>query len=146
LPCRDAHAAYRRERRRLERADPWLPAADALVRLEQLAREGVGIRRVAALVNLSPSFVQRIRNGRARRIRSSTARAILTLEPRPTPGTLLRPARARVLLRWFLTEGFTLTALAVRLGLDPDTVACRGRFVRSRTEARLAAFRRLLTE
>lgn len=104
------------------------------------------MRRVASLAGLPPAYVQRLRNGRNLQVRASVAQRLLALRATPAPSALRSPGRARQLLRWCLLEGFTLAALALRIGLDRHTIACRRAAIQFSTELTLSAFHRTLTE
>lgn len=129
----------------MNQTDPWVDAAPVRVYLERLASRGIGLGRVSEATGLHVSRVRRLRAGTVTRVRESTAAAVLAVVT-PAPGAVRPPSRARVLLHWFLKEGFTLHSLAQRLGLDWRTVACRRKQLRIETEAKLSAFHRMLTE
>lgn len=146
LPCSTAHATYRRARRLLDAADPWTDAAPARDHLRQLGARGIGKDRIAALARLTPDRVHRIRSGAVPRLRSSVSARLLALHPTPAPGVLVASGRARQFLSWFQKEGFTLDAIAARVGLDVRTVACSRSRVTLHTAVTLSAFRRALAD
>jgi AraC-like DNA-binding protein len=126
--------------------DPWQDPGASRRHLEALAARGIGLRRIARATGLTPSYVQRIRNGHVHRIRTSTATAILAVREPVTKDTPRPATRTRALLRWFHAEGFTLVQLAARVGLHPDTLARLRPTVRLDTELRLSAFQRSLAD
>jgi hypothetical protein len=145
-PCRAAWSTYLKTRRQLDRDDPYISAEPARLYLEDLARKGVGRDRVAVLLRVDPSRIQRIRNGTTTRLRASLALRILAVPVSHAGGTHRPAGRFRALLRWFAAEGFDPRDLAQRLGLDVRTLAWTRTRVALSTELRLSAYRRRLAE
>lgn len=120
--CRAANTAYVRERdracRRPDGPGPaYVPAGRVRQHLEWLRANGVGMRRVAELSGVSRSILSDILHGRQRRVRPETGERILALGPRhAAPGSLVDARPTWALLEQLLSDGYTRTWIAGRLG------------------------------
>lgn len=86
---------------------PLVDAGRARRRLEALADLGIGHRRAAVLAGISFRTVQRIRRGKARRIRREVERAILNVtQPSLARGTRVYGYETRQLIQALVREGF----------------------------------------
>jgi hypothetical protein len=117
LPCRAAHAAYHRARRR---AIPFelVSAAAAMAHLAHLAGLGVGYRQAARLSGVSTWEIKRVRTGRLHAIRPETEARILAIRPLLAHGQRVSAWPTWRLIHSLEREGFTLGSLARRLGLQ----------------------------
>jgi hypothetical protein len=118
LPCRVANAAYQRQRRAsLDDAVALVSSAAAVDHLAQLALLGVGYRQAARLSGLSIAEIRVVRKGRRAYVRADTAARILSVRPVLAPGQRVSAWPTWRLIHSLTREGFTLGALATRLGL-----------------------------
>lgn len=84
--------------------------------------QGIGIRRASDLSGLSLAHLQRIRNGQQRTVKRTTEQTVLAIPAQPALGQRINSYRTRHLLRSLRAEGFTLAALAAKLGLRSPTL------------------------
>jgi len=123
-------------------------AGPARRHLRKLSRRGVGYRAVADASDVAHATLQKIRRGEKRRIRKSTADAILAVTKDASADHALVPAgRTLRMLRELEAECLTQKELARRLGYRTPKVQLRGPRVRARTEHRVARlYRQLIGE
>lgn len=118
-PCCKANTAYQVARRH---GDPWLDGADVRAHVAWLRSRGIGYRTIAAAVDVNPSTIQRLADGR--RIRESIAGRILSLHA--AVPVLHKRGWVPADVTWRLIEGlhaqgWTYKRIAQALGPNPDT-------------------------
>lgn len=145
LPCRAANAAYAVERAR----DPlpgWTTPYDAQAYLLTLQAKGIGYRQAAQLAGMSAATVKAIRNGDRTRILTRHHEAIVSIPPYPALGARLTSKRAKHLLLSLQSEGFTLQAIARKLGLRPAQLQLHPTITVKRSLQVQALWRKLTAE
>lgn len=131
-PCRDASAAYERNRTRQTiygRWEPFIDAAPTRAHIAALRAGGLGLKRISALAGVSHSTVGKLVYGHTRddgshripseRIRRDTAERVLAVRAdldnlgsrRPVDGT-----GTRLRLRALVARGWSMSRLARELG------------------------------
>jgi len=120
LLCRAANSNYETGRAAARKAGEWngiVPADAARKHLIALTKAGVGKRSVRAASDVGYSILCEVRTGKRMQIRKATEQKILavTVEACSDRSVIdARPAWRQI--NMLLTEGFTKTALAQRLG------------------------------
>lgn len=119
--CRDAEAGYQK-RLRLRRARQELiagvvDAAQAHAYLVELGAKGVGYRQAARLAGLSIAEIRAVRSGRRQHVRPETAACILAIRPVLAHGVYVSAWPTWRLIHSLRKEGYTLGALALKVGL-----------------------------
>lgn len=131
-------------RTRLAAAWNGIVSADAVrAHLKTLSRQRVGYKSVAAAADVNKSLLADILAGRKHRIRAQAARRILAIDRDALADHALVPAGPTWRrLRRLLSEGFTRTELARRLGSVSRTPALqfKQRYVLAKTAARVERF------
>lgn len=149
VPCRSANACYEAQRasaRAQGRADLLVDAAAARRQLCALAAAGIGHRRAAHLAGVATKTVKAIRRGTASRIRASVEQAILGVQrPSLARGVKVNGYRTRYLLACLQAEGYSLRALARRLGLRGSHLPAHAGRVTVQTHLQTEALYRDLT-
>lgn len=128
-PCREANRSYARERDRRSRRvaygiehhePPYIDAAEVRAHLRWLARQGIGLRRIAELTGLSRTTLARIgRDGRRceRRVTPATAEKILAVgRSKAAPGAYVPAAETWKLIDDLLAHGWTKAAISKAIG------------------------------
>jgi hypothetical protein len=119
-PCRAANREYARMRQKLARAGQGNPMVDAgrvRAHLERLSGKGIGRRTVAEVAGVGETILSQIRTGRKLRVRKETERRVLSVTADAySEGHRIDAARTWKQLDWLLSQGFTKTELARRLG------------------------------
>ena len=145
-PCRNAAAAYERQRSRLVAYGTWVAYVDAGPVREHVAwlqANGMGARTIAAASGVSNGSITRLLYGApdrapSRRVRGRTARALLAVRPAPRDGARV-PARGTIRrLQALVALGWTQTELGRRLSWQVGNISrvCHGH--RDCVSARLA--------
>jgi len=131
LLCRAANARDKATRHTRALVD----AAPVTQRLQALQADGIGYRRVAALTGLNANRLQEIRRGNVAFTTCRTAEKILSLPSTVTPSLWSRipAAPTKRMMKWLAAEGFTLAAIAARIGARP-----RSQTITVRVAARVA--------
>lgn len=118
--CRRANTQYELARAKARRRGEWnglVNAAKARRRLFALSAAGVGRRSIAQFSGVSETTLVQIKSGRKTRIRAQTSRRILQCGPGAVAdGGLVNATETHRRLAWLLSEGFTRTEIARRLG------------------------------
>lgn len=118
VPCRAANSRYESERAAARRRGEWnglVSAARARRHLVRLSAAGVGRDTVRDVAGVSVTVQCEVRNGRKRRIRAATERAILAVRPDAAPpATLVDAAPTWERIRELLAEGYTRGFIAQR--------------------------------
>lgn len=121
-------------------------ANPARLHILALARQGIGLRSVAAAGDLGRATLWAIKTGRKKRIMASTAERILAIDKGARADGALVPARQTWrLIRDLLAEGFTRRAIARRaLGCKSSNpqLQFRGGRVTARSAQAIARFYR----
>jgi hypothetical protein len=94
-----------------------VPSEPARIRLLNLARAGVGIRRAARLAKVSASTLQLVRNGQAVTICANIERAILEMRPSLAHGSTVNSYETRRLIAALKAEGYTANDIRQRFGV-----------------------------
>ena len=120
-PCKDAAAAYERERKR--RAAPaYVNATRARHHIEHLATQGIGLKTVSAASGISTGTLSKLMYGTrnrapSQRIRPETEKAILGVTTRDAaPRAKIPAAQTWAHINTLLGRGWTKTAIARALG------------------------------
>ncbi|WP_152185110.1 helix-turn-helix domain containing protein [Segeticoccus rhizosphaerae] len=126
--CRDAAAAYERERLKQDaygRWQPYVPAGHARAHVLRLGAQGMGWKRVARAAGLSESIVWKLVYGdRARnmppskRIRPATEAKILAVELDLAHGAFIDGTGTRRRLQALTAIGWSQSELGRRLGIE----------------------------
>lgn len=151
VPCRAANSRYETERaaaRKRGESNSIVPATRAKAHLLALSRAGVGRRSVAAACDVAQSVLHGVRTGRKRRIRASTERAILAVtRDAVADRALISGARTRTQIDYLLSEGFTKSELARRLGskAKQPSLQISDEVVTAANAAKVDRFYRLIT-
>lgn len=120
--CTKANRDYRNQLNKAHLYDRYRGLIDATptrVHLMALQASGVGTRAAARAAGISRTTVEKLLDGRTRRVRPSTAAAVLGVDYLPyAPGRLIaaRPARRRA--RALVANGWPVAQLADRGGID----------------------------
>jgi len=118
--CRKANSRYECECAAMRRKGFYnniVPARTAQRRLLYLSRKGIGRRTVSEITEISHSLLQKIKQGKHKRIRENTERRILAIRPEHAWGhCIIDAAPTWKLINCLIKEGFTEASLALRLG------------------------------
>lgn len=130
LPCRSVESCYQamRAQARARGLTAWVDAGPARAHIASLKAQGVGLRQVAALADVSFRTVQAVQNGRPRVTRSIEAR-ILQTKPVVAGAVLVNSYRTFHRLRILLQEGYTVAQLARWLRVRPSRLRRRSKRV-----------------
>lgn len=113
--------------------------------LRWLSRRGVGRRSVAAASDVGDTTLSEIISGTKKQIRKETADRILAVTRAALGDWTIVPAeKTWKAIRWLLSEGFTKTSLARRLGYESPALQIKKDFVLAKTEAKVLRLYRLL--
>lgn len=141
LLCRAANARYVAERATARASGDWnglVPAEKARGHVLALSKKGIGRRAIAAASDLSEKVLSRISSGLQLQIRKRTETKILAITKEAvSDGSLVSARRTWHQIRALLTEGFTKTELARRLGHKSPSLKFGKKRVRARTAARV---------
>lgn len=125
-----------------------LVSADGVrAHLKRLSRQGVGKRSIAIAADVNHSVLSEILAGRTHQLRAQAARRILATDRDAIADHALVPAGPTWRrLRRLLSEGFTKSELARRLGSRSRTPALqfKNRYVLAKTAARVERFYRIV--
>lgn len=120
LPCKSVNSRYESERRQARKNKQWngLVSAEAARRhILELSASGIGYKTVADASGAAPSIVFKIRSGEKKQIRAESERKILSVTKDAVCGkTIISAQKTWRQIRWLLSEGFTKSELARRLG------------------------------
>jgi hypothetical protein len=94
----------------------WMDAEAARSHLLKLQAKGIGVRQAALLADVAPATIQAVRSGKAVRIRTTTANAILSVRPIPAASQRYNAYPSKRELLALRQEGYTLRQLAARIG------------------------------
>ncbi len=129
-PCVEANRVYARERDRatrrpdVELEPAYIDATEVRKHLRMLSRRGVGLRTVAERAGLGRTALSKLKSGKVRRCRPSTADAILLVFPVDArAGAYVDAGPTWRLLDELIAHGYTRTDLARRLGSKAKTPA-----------------------
>ena len=113
--CREANAAYQRERRKL---GPFQVSVDDVARhIIDLSTRGVGTRAIAEAVDLDRHTIQWIKRGRVRKIHRATAERLLKVDVDVMADHSLISARTtRARIAGLVEGGYTRLWIARQLG------------------------------
>lgn len=124
-----------------------VPADDVRRHLKKLSRQGVGYKSVAVAADVSKTTLEKILAGTKHRLRAQSARRVLAIDRDAKADHALVPAAPTWRrLNHLLSEGFTKTELARRLGSRARTPSLqfKGRYILARTVARVERFYRIV--
>ncbi len=124
-------------------------AAPARRHMRKLSRRGVGFRAVAAVTDIGLTTIQKIRNGKRRRIRKAVADRILAVTAAEvSDGALVPAGETNRMLRELVTEYFTRGEVARQLGYKSLALQIgKNGLVLARTEQRVRRlYRRAMGE
>jgi len=119
--CRQAHAAYERNRRRQKAYGTWqgwVDAAPAAAHLKKVmapppgARQGIGRRTVARATGVPPNTIRDVVRGTKRRLTPENARKLLAFDGHPVGASQVSATKARRQVAEMIAGGFTPTELA----------------------------------
>lgn len=149
--CRKANTRYEAERARARAAGGWnglVSVEPARRHILKLSKQGVGRRAIAAASDVAEKVISRIRTGQQAKIRKNTEDRILAVSKEAVSDGALIPADAVWRqIKALLTEGFTKTELARRLGYQSPSLQIGKTKIRARTGARIdRLFRTLMKE
>ncbi len=120
-----------------------VPADDVRAHLKKLSRQGVGYKSVAVAADVSKTVLANILFRDQQQLRAQAAKRVLAVDA----DALADGARVKAGPTWrrlnrLLSEGFTKTELARRLGSKARTPALqfKGRYVLAKTAARVERF------
>lgn len=121
-PCRDANAAYERERSRRQ-APPYVDATEAREHMAALSEAGVGLKQVAKVSGVSTGCLWKLVFGKpgrgpSKRIRPGTAGAILAVNvaDHAADGTKIDSTACRRDLLTLLERGWSKSAISKEIG------------------------------
>lgn len=138
-PCREANRAY--ERRRARRTAPaYVAAARARAHVEELRDKGVGLKTVAKRSGVSHGALSKLvygdpatGRGPSKRIRKTTEDAILAVQPSDAADhARVDGAGYRRDVAALLNRGWTRSAIARAIGVDPTNFRAEARTVTAR--------------
>lgn len=123
--CTKGHRDYekRRRLRAMRGQHSLVPADRARAHVERLVTEGLSGRGIARQSGVALLTVQNIMRGKNQRIRATTERAILRLEPAILDHAWVPAVGATRRLQALATLGWSAPMLAPRIGMHPDSVA-----------------------
>jgi hypothetical protein len=143
LLCRAAHATYEANRAKERKAGNWNGRVDAgpsRMHIRALGEAGFGWRSLADAAGLSASLVFMIKQGTRIQVRKATELAILAVDDSARADcSLVDAGPTWALLDELRAEGFTMTELALRMGLPGQLEVSRDR-VRAKTALRIRRF------
>ncbi len=147
--CRRSNSDYERERQAARLAGDWNGIVDARAarrHLQHLSRLGVGQWSVVAATDIARSMIHEIKNGDRLRIRARTERKILAVSTQQRADRSIVPAAPLWrLLDELLSEGFTKSELASRLGYKTRAIQFRRTRVTAGNLQRVRALHSRLT-
>lgn len=126
--CRLASRAYETARRAAIRAGTWefnpfVSAKPAQRHIRQLQRRGIGKKSIANFSGVAYSTIDYVRSGAKKTLRAKTAKRILAVDAScALPGTRVPIAETLKRVDWLLSEGFTKSDLARRLGYSSPSL------------------------
>lgn len=133
LPCRAVESTYQamRAQARARGQTAWVDASQAKAHIASLKAQGVGLRQIAHLANVSFRTVQAIQNGRPRVTRTIEAR-ILQTKPIVAGAVLVNGYRTFDRLRILLKEGYSVAQLTRWFKVRPSRLRRRSKRVTAR--------------
>ncbi len=140
LPCRAAIAEYERERKAAVREiGPLLvPAENAMLHLQQLKRQKIGLRAVADAADISVKSLRAIRSGEKTLIRRKNAERILAVDKQVIADHALVPAaKTWNQINELLEEGYSQQFLARSLGVRSGYLEFGQKRVLAKTAAKV---------
>jgi hypothetical protein len=151
VPCRAANSRYETERNVARRAGDWnglVSAKQARKHILKLSRAGVGQNALSDVSGVARSIIARIRRGEKLKIRKRTETAILSVSSGAVSGGALVSAKPTwVLINRLLTEGFTKSEIAHRLGKKNPALQIRKDRITAKTAADVERlYRRIMVE
>ena len=129
--CTAAAREYGNERRKRQaygRWQPWVDAEPVRTHVQQLRRNGMGVRRIVALSGVSYTVVQRLLwsvQGAepTSKMRPANAAALMSVGVDLAPSSLVPSAGARRRVEALMTLGWSQQAIAQLLGWQPNRVS-----------------------
>ena len=123
--CREAHRQYAAmySRRKAYGVNVFVDTAPVVEHLERLAAAGIGWKRVADLAGVSRSSLWKVRNGRSKKMRPDTARAVLQVKPSLADGARIPAGQYKAALTALQRRGWTKTDLGRWVHANPDAHA-----------------------
>lgn len=150
LLCRASNARYQAARAQARATGKWnglVGSEKARAHILSLSKQGVGRRAIAAASDISERVISRIRSGEQQQIRKRTEDEILAISKRAlSDGALLSARRTWHQINALLTEGFTKTELARRLGYACPSLQLGKRKIRAHTAARVDKLYRMIMQ
>jgi hypothetical protein len=120
LPCRAANSTYGCSRYHARKSGDFretVTAKSALAHIRYLSRNGIGRVAISEAAKVSAATIHDLLSGRAKRIRRSTERAILSVGMNArAAGALISACKTWHLIDELTAEGYTKTQLSMWLG------------------------------
>jgi hypothetical protein len=144
VPCRAANSRYQSGRLQAQKNGLWnglIDASEARRHLRKLSAAGIGLRTVSDLSGIGRSTLQKIVQRKRLNIRKLNADRILAITTDAVGAATTIPAKETwQRINWLLSQGFTKTALAKRLGYQTRALQINKNRITARNAVKIERF------